>query len=60
MQAIQADRQRHLDPTQDSRFDTVELNAEVGDADGGHAAKLPPSLNRGQCQGNSSLRRDTG
>src|SRR4051812_27886439 len=32
MQAIQADRQRHLDPAQNSRFDIVELDTKMGDA----------------------------
>lgn len=60
VQTIQADRQRHLDVAHDSGFDMVELDPKVGDAGGGHAARLRPSLSRDQCHGNSWLRRDTG
>ena len=54
VQAIQAYCQRHLDPAQDGRFDIVELDPQVSDAGGGHAAKLRSSISRGQCHGNSS------
>jgi hypothetical protein len=60
VQAIQADRQRYLDPTYDSRFDIVELDSKVGDAGGGHAARLRSSVSRGQCQRNNSWRREAG
>src|SRR6202012_6043477 len=56
----QADRQWHLDPTHDGRFDIVELDPKVGDADGGHAAKLRSPISLGQCHGKSSWRRDAG
>jgi hypothetical protein len=60
VQAVQADRRRHLDPTHDGRFDIVELDPKVGDADGGHAAKLRSPISLGQCHGKSSWRRDAG
>ena len=60
VQAVQADRQRHLDPTHDGRFDIVELDPKVGDAGGGHAAKLRSPIGLGQCHGKSSRRRDAG
>jgi hypothetical protein len=38
VQAIQADRQRHLKTAHDSRFDIIKLDSEAGDAGGGYAA----------------------
>lgn len=32
VKAVQADRQRYLDPTHDGRFDIVEVDPEMGDA----------------------------
>jgi len=60
VQAIESDRQRHLDSAHDSRFDIIELDPQMGDAGGGHATKLRSSIGRGQCQGSSSSRRDAG
>jgi len=60
MQMIQADRERYLDSSHDSRFDIIELDPEAGDAGGGHAARLRVSRLGGQCHGSNSWRRDAG
>jgi hypothetical protein len=60
MQAVQADRQWNLEPAHDGRFNIVELDPQVSDRSGGHAARLRLSDGRGQCHGSSSSRRDAG
>ena len=60
VQTIQSDRERYFDPAHDSRFDIIELDPEVGDAGGGHAARLRASRLGGQFHGSNSCRRDAG
>jgi len=60
VQAIEPDRERHLDPALHRRFDVVEGDFEARDAVGGHAARLRRSSFRAQFHGSSSCSRDTG
>ncbi len=60
MQAIEPDCQRHTDTTHDERLDVIECDLEMRDAGSTHAARLRPSISRGQCHGNNSSRRDAG
>jgi len=60
MQAIEADRQRHFDPPHNTGLDVVELDPEMRDFGGSHAARLRSSLWRGQGYGSNSSRREAG
>ena len=58
VQAIQADRQWNLEPAHDGRFKIVELDPQMSNRGGSHAARLRPSDGRGQCHGSSPWRRE--
>jgi hypothetical protein len=60
VQAIEPYRPRHLDLAHNYWFDVVKCDLEMGNAVGGHAARLRRFISRAQFQGNNSSSLDAG